>query len=63
MSEDTDRVIKMVEFDLDLEDYVVEFLLKYAKDNIVNDNKALVNWAASDILSKQLATEGAEDGE
>ena len=40
-----ERDIKYVELDIDMGENVHNMLLQYAKENIMNDEKALINWA------------------
>lgn len=45
-----ERTVDMVEFDLDLSDDVKDMLVKYAKDNIDDDQDSLINWSVNKLL-------------
>lgn len=49
-----ERDVKYVELDIDMSDDTSEMLLDYARKNIMNDEKALINWAFIDALQKGL---------
>ena len=53
-----EREVKMIEMELDLEEDTVTGLLDYARKNIINDEKALINWAANVILTEIVETDG-----
>ncbi len=50
--------VKMIDIELDLDKDTVDKLLEYARDNILKDEKALINWAANDMLSQIVETDG-----
>jgi len=58
-----ERVVEMVEFELDLENELIEKLLAYAKENIVNDTKALINWAVNDALMTMIKKDAEKEEE
>jgi len=47
-----ERDIKYVELDIEFGKTMHELLLFHAKNNILNDEQALVNWAFVDLLTK-----------
>lgn len=53
-----DKIIKMVEMELDLSEDVIKGLCKYALKNIKNDKEALINYAANKILTEIVETKG-----
>ena len=57
----TEKEIKMVEIELDLEENTVTKLLKYARENIINDEKALINWAVNVILAEMVKKNKEEE--
>gem|GEM_PF-6163455 len=58
MEMENEREVKMIEFEMDLEEKMVEGLIEYAKANMVNDTNALINWAVNDILKKVVESDG-----
>ena len=44
--------------ELDLDENTAKGLVEYAKTNIINDEKALINWAVNDMLAKIVETDG-----
>ena len=56
-----EKEVTMVEIELDLDDKTVESLIEHAKTNIINDEKALINWAVNDILAKKMKEEENEE--
>jgi hypothetical protein len=52
--EENEKKIEMTEIELEFDEKTVDYLLKHAKENIINDNEALINWAANDILREMV---------
>lgn len=50
--------VEMVEMELDISEDTITGLVKYAKENIINDKDALLNWAVTDILKQIVDTDG-----
>ena len=58
--EDTaENVTKMVDMELDLSDEVIEFVKKYGREKIVNDDQALINYGVNRILKEVISTDGS----
>ena len=55
-NQETERDVVMKEIELDLDEEIIEKLLDHAKENILGDKDALINWAVNDIL-KQIVEE------
>jgi len=53
-----DKIVKMVEIEFDLPEETIEGLIKLAKDTIVNDRQALINYGVNYCLSKIVETDG-----
>jgi len=53
-----DKIVKMVEIEFDLPEETIEGLIKIAKDTIVNDRQALINYGADYCLRKIVETNG-----
>lgn len=53
-----DKIVQMVEIELDLDKKVIDGLIEYALENIKNDHGALVNYAANKILKEIAETDG-----
>lgn len=49
-----ERPVKYVELDVDMDNFLRDKLLKYAKENILKDEEELINWAVVDILKKSI---------
>ena len=49
-----ERKIKYVELDIDMPFRAKELLLSYARDNVLFDEDALINWAFVDVLEKSI---------
>ena len=47
-----DKEITMVEIELDLNKETYDKLIEYAKENIVNDEQALLNWGVTHALEE-----------
>jgi len=58
MKEAKEKIIEMVEIELDLSEETVEKLIKIAREKIVNDRQALINYGANLILDKIVETDG-----
>lgn len=54
---DSGEIIKMVQLTLSIEKKLSEKLIRYAKDNIINDKEALLNWAINNILKEKIKNE------
>jgi hypothetical protein len=53
-----DKIVKMVEIEFDLPEETIEGLIKIAKDTILNDRQALINYGANYCLSEIVETDG-----
>ena len=53
-----DKIIKMCEMELDLDEKTIKGLCEYALKEIKNDRDALVNYAANKILTQIVETDG-----
>ena len=53
-----EREITMIEMEIDLDEKTHAKVLEYAKENILNDEKALINWAVNVMLSEIVETDG-----
>ena len=58
MSTEKEKKVEMVEMELDLSEDTITGLLEYAKENILNDKDALINWAVNAILREVVETDG-----
>ena len=52
-----EKIIKMVEMELDLEGNIIDGLVKYAVEGIKDDKRALLNWAVNDIFARIINNE------
>ena len=55
-----EREKKYVEMDIDMTDETEEMLIAYAKEHILDDKPALINYAFIEIIKKQLELEKEE---
>ena len=53
-----DKIIKMVEIELDLDEDTIERLLNYASQEILKDKQALLNYGVNLAFTKIVETEG-----
>lgn len=49
-TKEKEKIVKMVEIEMDLDANIIKGLVQYAKVNIINDKDALINWAVNHIL-------------
>ncbi len=54
-----DKIIKMVEIEIELNKETENWLVKYALKNIKNDKPSLVNYAINKILLEMIKTKGS----
>jgi len=47
-----DKIIKMVEVEFELDDKIIDFVVKFALDKIWNDRQALINYGVNEILKE-----------
>ena len=52
-----DKIIKMVEIEVDLEEDTIEKITKFALETIKNDKKALINYGVNKLLEKMIERE------
>ena len=52
-----DKIIKMVEIEIDLDEDMVDKVVEYALETIKNDKKALINYGANKLLEKMIEKE------
>ena len=53
-----DKIVMMHEIELNLAEDVIDGLCQFALDNIKNDKKALINYAANLVLERIVETDG-----
>ena len=53
-----DKVVKMVEIELDLEDDVIDGVVAFALEAIKNDRQALINYGVNKMLKQIIETDG-----
>jgi len=51
-----ERSVKYVEFEVEIPEDEKQIMLRYAKKNILNDEKALLNWAVNTALESYVKT-------
>jgi hypothetical protein len=61
--EDNEKKVKMVEIELDLDEKTHTRLIEYAKEHIIHDEAALINWAANNAFEEIIETDGKCLGE
>jgi len=49
-----EKIIKMVEIEIDLDEKTADYLVKYALKNIKNDKPSLINYAVNKILLEMI---------
>jgi len=49
-----EKIIKMVEIEIDLDEKTADHLVKYALKNIKNDKPSLINYAVNKILLEMI---------
>ncbi len=52
--EENEKIVEMVEMELEFDEDTVDYLINHAKENIINDKQALINWATNDILKQMV---------
>ena len=58
MKKTKEKIIKMCQIELELDEKTIKGLCKYALKEIKNDRDALVNYAANKILTEIVETDG-----
>ena len=53
-----DKIIKMVEIELDISEEVVEKVVEFALEKIKNDRNALINYGVNELLREVVETDG-----
>ena len=58
-----DKIIKMVEIELELDNDIIDKIIAYALEKIKSDNKALINYGVNLLLEEVAKTDGKCLGE
>jgi len=61
-TEKTEKKVTMVEIKLELEEETVAKMLQYARENIVNDRQALINWGVTQALKSMIEKDKNNNG-